>query len=97
MALASRILERFRIRLARLVEREKRIQGCVKAAMRSISKKIGMSETGIYRTLNNYDGNVQIKAHQYMALIMASMRAPKISQSRKTISSKLFHSPNLSA
>lgn len=78
MALASRILERFRGRLARLVEREKRVQGCVKAAMRSISRKIGMSETGIYRTLNSYDGNVQIKAHQYMALIMVSMRAPKI-------------------
>lgn len=78
MALAARILERFRGRLARLVEREKRIQGCVKAAMRSISKKIGMSETGIYRTLNGYgDGKVQIKAHQYMALIMVSMRAPK--------------------
>lgn len=93
MTLASRILERFRGRLARLVEKERRAHGCATTAIKRISAKIKMSPASIYRTLNGY-GDVQIKAHQYMALIMVSMRAPKILQSRKTTSRKLFQAEN---
>lgn len=78
MSLTSRILDRFRKRLGRLVEKERHLTGCAATAIKRVSSKLKMSPATIYRAMNGY-GEVQIKAHHYAALILHTVlaRAPK--------------------
>lgn len=77
MSLASKILERFRNRLKRVVEKERRICGCATSAMKRIARKIEMSPATLYRVVNGY-GEVQVKAHQYMALLTYTLGSSKL-------------------
>lgn len=79
MPLAARIAEKFRNRLSRAFGKERQSTGCAETAMKRISSKLGMSKASLYRAMNGY-GEVQIKAHHYVALLMvtfASRRAAK--------------------
>lgn len=72
MSLALRMRDRFAKRLARFVEKERKIVGCAKTAMANVARKIGMSTVAVYRAMNGY-GPVKIQAHHHAALIMHSV------------------------
>lgn len=77
MSLASRVHERIRSRLKRLVEKERQMCGCAKAAISRIARKVHMSPASIYRLVNGY-GEVQVKAVSQVALIMVSLGTSKV-------------------
>ena len=92
MTLASRVLDRFRSRLVKLVEKERQACGCAKSAMSRIARKIQMSQASLYRVVNRY-GDVQVKAHQYMALLVvvfgSKARRSKFCTSAKSSEARL--------
>jgi hypothetical protein len=81
MSLASRIKDRFRSRLARMVDKERKVAGCAKTAIANVGRKIGMSAVSVYRVLNGY-GSVKIQAEHHAALIMHSVGIVKAAASR---------------
>lgn len=81
MSIASKIVERFRVRLSRFVAKEHAKTGCRKTAIRNAARKVGMGAIGIYRAMNGY-GNVRIEARHYVALLMASMKPAKSRSAR---------------
>ena len=73
MSLAARMKEKFRARLARLVEKERAAVGCAKVAMANVARKVGMSVISIYRVVNNHPKPVKVEAHHHAALLMHSL------------------------
>lgn len=80
MTLADRVLERFRKRLARFVERERTKVGCMEIAVRRVATRIGMSPMGVRRVLGRY-GSVKVQAHHHVALLLHAM-TPQVSPFR---------------
>lgn len=72
MSFASRIHERLRSRLRRMVEKERSRIGCATRAARNVAKMVFMSPATLYRTLNNY-GEVKLSAVTQAAIIMHSV------------------------
>lgn len=73
MSLATRMRERFRVRLARFVEKERARRGSAKEAMAAVSRKIGLSAVSIYRIMNGYAKPVKVEDHHHAALLMHSL------------------------
>ncbi len=82
MSLATRMKEKFRARLARLVEKRRAELGCAKAAMADVARKVGMSVISIYRVMNNHPKPVKVEAHHHAALLMHSLGIVKAAASR---------------
>jgi PII-like signaling protein len=81
MSLGAKIMQRFRKRLTRWVENERRVCGCATQAVKRVAGKLKMSPATVYRAMNGY-GEVQIKAHHYAALLMHSLGIVKAAASR---------------
>lgn len=81
MSLASKIADKFRKRLTRWVEKERRVCGCATQAVKRVASKLKMSPATVYRIMNGY-GEVQIKAHHYAELLMHSLGIFKAAASR---------------
>jgi DNA-binding phage protein len=83
MSLASRVHEKLRARLKRLVEKERQQLGCAKAAISKIARHVFMSPASIYRAVNGY-GDVQFKAVSQTAILMLSLGITKAAARMKS-------------
>jgi len=94
MTLSSKIFERFRSRLTKLVAKERKETGCQAIATKRVASKIGVSSMWVRRVLGNY-GGAKIQADHYVAVLMltfggaAKRVASKFSVSRKSNRSEL--------
>lgn len=82
MSIASRMKEKFRVRLARFVEKERAAVGCAKVAMANVARKVGMSVISLYRVMNNHPKPAKVEAHHHAALLMHSLGIVKAAASR---------------
>lgn len=97
MSLAARMKEKFRARLARLVEKERAAVGCAKTAMANVSSKVGLSVISIYRIVNNHPKPVKAEPHHYAQLLMHSLGIVKAAAGRmkaKRHAGRIFTSEN---
>jgi hypothetical protein len=76
MTLADRVMERFRKRLARWVEKERAAVGCADVAIKRVASKLGMSAMGVRRVLGRY-GSVKVQAHHFVALLIHTLKTPR--------------------
>lgn len=94
MSIASKISERFRNRITRLVAKQRAELGCATLAVKRVASKLHMSPATIYRIMNGY-GEVRVEARHYVAVLMLSFgasakkAASKFSVSRKSHRSEL--------
>ena len=83
MSFASRVHEKLRGRLKRLVEKERTAVGCATKAIKNIAKRVFMSPASIYRAVNGY-GDVQFKAVSQTAIVMHSVGIVKAASKFRT-------------
>jgi len=97
MTLAARMKEKFRARLARLVEKRRRELGCARTAMADVARKIGMSVISLYRVMNNHPKPVKVEAHHHAALLMHSLGIVKAAAARMGRKRHASISPEMTA
>jgi hypothetical protein len=96
MSLGAKIADKFRKRLTRWVENERKICGCATQAVKRVAGKLKMSPATVYRAMNGY-GDVQIKAHHYVQLLMHQVGIVKAAASRMGRKRHATLSPELRA
>jgi hypothetical protein len=96
MSLGAKIAEKFRKRLTRWVEKERKVCGCATQAVKRVAGKLKMSPATVYRAMNGY-GEVQIKAHHYIELLRHSLGIAKAAAARMGRKRHATVSPELTA
>ena len=96
MTLSSKIFERFRSRLIKLVAKEHKETGCQAIATKRVASKIGVSSMWVRRVLGNY-GGAKIQADHYVAVLMLTFGGAAKRVATKFRKSALSHRAGLNA
>ena len=96
MTISSKIFERFRSRLIKLVAKERKETGCQAIATKRVASKIGVSSMWVRRVLGNY-GGAKIQADHYVAVLMLTFGGAAKRVATKFRKSALSHRAGLNA